>query len=103
MTDQLPISVVPGSNPPKFQWRQVVSTGNGKQIIEHEGCLPPTVEGALVSLIGLSRQLMMDNAGLRGQVDGLSDRVAKQSEQLSRTDRADVPPVQVSPVKKGKG
>lgn len=64
----LPIDVVPGTNPPIFRWNQLID----RQIIHHEGALPASVEVAVSRLISIAKQLLMDNAALHGQVDGLS-------------------------------
>lgn len=70
----LPISVVPNTNPPIFRWRQMVDTLVGRQWVEHEEALPPTVERALVTLIGITKQLLYDNAALQGRIDALSKK-----------------------------
>lgn len=48
----LPIEVVPNSRPPRFCWQQRVQTPAGTTTVQHEGQLPPTVEDAVVELIG---------------------------------------------------
>ena len=60
----LPIDIIPNTIPPKFRWRQVISTPIGKKTVEHEGQLPPSVEGAIVALIGITKQLAIENAEL---------------------------------------
>lgn len=80
----IPIDVVPDTNPPKFRWRQVVDSIAGIRVVDHEGTLPPTVEVAVVGLIDMAKELMGDNAILRGQVQGMSDRIGAQSELLSK-------------------
>lgn len=67
MDVRLPIDVVPNTAPPKFKWRQVVSTFDGAQEIEHEGTLPPSVETAVADLISLTKRLTVENARLRGK------------------------------------
>ncbi len=91
----LPITVVPGSNPPQFRWRQIVSTPVGNQVIDHESNMPPTIEGALVALISIAKQLMYDNAALQGEIKGHCDRIANQSDQLSKN-------AEKAPPKRGK-
>lgn len=81
---KLPIDVIPGSNPPRFRWRQTIDTPDGRRSVDHEAGLPPTVEVAVVRLIGIAKQLMMEVAALQGQVQGHCDRVAAQSEVITK-------------------
>lgn len=76
MDTRLPIDVVPGDRAPVFVWRQLVDTPNGRQVVDHRSALPPTVEVAVARLIAVAKQLMMDNAGLRGTIVGLNERIA---------------------------
>ena len=62
----MPIDVIAG-NPPKFRWRQTVSTPVGTRVVEHEGLIPPSLEGAVASLIGIAKQLAAENEALRGE------------------------------------
>lgn len=93
----LPIDIIPGTNPPKFRWRQTVSTPNGLRVVDHTGNLPPTVEGAVLLLITLARQWSFELADQKKETEGLhaqllaaTDRIAKQSELLSQ--RAEAQP-----------
>lgn len=86
---QLPINMVPNTDPPVFRWRHTVSTISGVTTQECEGQLPPSVEGAVKTLIGIAKQALMDNAGLRGQVQGMADRIASQSELLGKSAERD--------------
>lgn len=52
----LPIDIIENSNPPRFRWRQLVSTPSGYQTVEHEGGLPPSVEAAVTMLITMVKQ-----------------------------------------------
>lgn len=54
---RLPIEMVPGARPPKFRWRQVVSTPGGDRMVDHEGALPPSLEGAVATLIREAKYL----------------------------------------------
>ena len=94
----LPIDVIHGSNPPRFKWRQTIDTPAGSRTIDHDGCLPPTVENAVVLLLDLTKQVMRENAMLQGTVKAMSERVAAQSDILSR--KAEKP--EPAPAKKGK-
>ena len=86
----LPIDVVSGTDPPIFRWKQVVDTIDGKRVVEHESSLPCTVEMAVSRLVTIAKQLLMDNAALQGQVMGMADRIAAQSELLGkRAEKAD--------------
>ncbi len=64
----LPIDIVPQTNPPVFRWRQVVDTFSGCHAVEHMETLPPTIETALTALIVLTKQLLRDNASLRDHI-----------------------------------
>lgn len=92
----LPIEQIPNRTPPRFRWRQRVTTPNGSAVVEHEGSVPLTIEQALQSLIVLCKQqakhieeLQRDNEGLQGQLIAATDRIAAQSELLS--ERAEKP------------
>lgn len=74
---ELPITVVPGTNPPIFRWTQTTATPIGQRKVEHEGSLPATIETELVHLIGITKQLMFDNAALRGEIAGMQERAKK--------------------------
>lgn len=94
----LPIDIIPGTDPPRFEWRQIIDTPNSREVLPMEGMMPPSVEQPLVELIKLTKSLMRERAMLQGQVQGLCDRVAKQSDQLSKNaEKADAtaqpPPV----------
>ncbi len=65
---KLPIDVVPDTSPPKFRWRQVVSTPVGDRTVDYEGELPPSVEVAVALLVSIVKQLALDNADLREQI-----------------------------------
>lgn len=84
----LPIDVVAGSNPPRFIWNQLVETINGKQVVAHEGGLPPSVEVAVQRLIGVAKDLLRDNAALQGQVEGMTQRAAQSELSGKRADKA---------------
>lgn len=95
---KLPIDVVAGTDPPIFKWQQVVDTLTGRQVVDHEEALPATVEVAVARLISITKQVLMDNAGLQGQVKGHCDRIAAQSDLLSKRAEAQQP----TPHKRGK-
>ncbi len=68
----LPIDVINNSTPPRFRWRQVLETPIGTRILDHEGPLPPTVEMAVVGLIGIAKQLALDNEELKTRLSLLT-------------------------------
>ena len=63
----LPIDVIPSRlpAPPKFRWRQTVTTLNGTASIECTGPVIPSMEQALVDLIKIAKQLAMENDQLK--------------------------------------
>ena len=88
MDVRLPIDVVVGPNrTPHFKWTQAVDTPAGKRVVEHEGPLPPTVEVAVARLIAVAKQLLMDNAALKGTIMGLNERLAAQEAGTIQTKR----------------
>lgn len=85
----LPINTVPNTRPPRFKWRQMLTTPDGPRAVEGEGTLPPSIEGAVKELISMAKQLIAENADLRVVVESLAARVSAQSELLSK--RAEKP------------
>lgn len=63
----LPIDVVPSRlpEPPKFRWRQTVTTPNGIASVEMEGPVLPSMERALLDLIRIAKQLAVENEKLK--------------------------------------
>ena len=90
MEVRLPIDVVPGTDPPIFKWWQVVDTIAGRDVIKHEGMLPPTVEVAVERIISVAKQSLMENVSLKGQVAALQKQIEGQGKTV------------IQPVKKGK-
>ncbi len=73
----LPIDVIPNSNPPRFRWRQIVPTPAGTKSVEYNGAqLPPSVEGAVIQLIELAKQQYADNVELRKKLELLTPKAA---------------------------
>ena len=60
----LPIELVSNTDPPRFTWQQVVDG----RTIDHNGLFPPTVEGAVKKLIEMFKNLVTENAELRGKL-----------------------------------
>mgnify|MGYP001606994709 FL=1 len=99
---RLPIDVVPNTDPPIFKWRQLVDTPSGKQVVEHQQAIPATIEVAVSRMVAIVKQLLHDNAVLRGTVEGMAERIAAQSEFLGKKAEAPVSVTQAS-LKKGRG
>lgn len=81
---QLPIDVIPGTSPPKFRWRQKVSTFDGVRWIECDGPLPASVEDAIVVLIGLVKQQAQEIEGLKRHNDQLSKKAEGSQQQTGK-------------------
>ena len=95
----LPIDVIPLNNPPRFKWTQVVDTPIGPKIVEHEGMLSPSVEDAVVLLIGIAKRQAQEIKGLQRMNELHCERIAAQSDLLSKKAEIPVAP-QVSSLKK---
>jgi hypothetical protein len=71
MKMQLPIEQVESANGALlFKWRQRVTSPIGETWVEHTGPLPPTIEAAVSTLIGIAKQQAAENEELRRQVKG---------------------------------
>jgi hypothetical protein len=68
---QLPIEQVPHSNPPRFRWKYVADTPNGKMVVDQEGALPPSMEVAMQRMISITKQLLLENAALHGKIKAM--------------------------------
>ena len=80
----LSIDIVPNTNPPRFLWQQKVSTPIGDCVVKHEGMLLPTIEGAIAELIAIVKRQAREIKELKRINEGLTDRVAAQSELLTK-------------------
>ncbi len=65
---KLPIRYIPDSDPPMFQWEQVVEGYGGLELIEHEGKVPVKLEAALVALIILAKSQAKEIETLKGEL-----------------------------------
>ena len=92
---KLPIDLVAGTHPQRFVWSQTVDTLAGVNVVELEGMVSPSIEGALVELVGLAKKTLRENALLEGELQALKNRA-------SATLPASVPAQPVTS-KKGKG
>ncbi len=100
----LPIDVVPGTDPPRFRWKQAISTPVGDHVAHNEGPLPPPVERAVAALIALAKSLARRVEELRHANADLIDRVdAQQTELLQLGKKSESPAPLGSPSRKGKG
>lgn len=83
-TVTLPIDLIPNTSPPQFKWRQTVGTPIGDRTVDHEGTLPPSVEGAVLALIVLAKQQEQEIVGLRRRNEGAYEVIAEQSNRQDR-------------------
>lgn len=83
---QLPIDVIPNSNPPRFKWSQVVETINGRQVVECEGGLPSSVEKSVADLIAMTKTLKEENRQLQERLDE-ANRKANAAQTLNSNQR----------------
>lgn len=75
MMQQLPIDQVPNTNPPLFKWKYIAETPIGKQVVDQEGVLPPTLEVPMQRMISMVKQLLMENAALQGRIKAMENKV----------------------------
>ncbi len=73
---QLPIDIIPNCKPPRFKWKQVLTTPNGTRVVVYDGAVMLTLEGALVDLIELAKQQYADNVELRKKLELLTPKAA---------------------------
>lgn len=102
---KLPIEIVPNSKPQKFRWKQTIKAPGGNRIINHEGVLPVSVEQTIVQLIESCKlqisanrvlkceveKLKLEIEQLKKQVKGHVDRIAVQSEIITKKIEAPQP------------
>lgn len=102
---KLPIEHISLSRPPRFKWTTTIQMLGGIHSSSQEGCLPSGVDVAVVDLIDLCKALDQANLDQFDQIaklkqelvdlqklnEGLAERIAAQSELLSkRAERAEV-------------
>lgn len=84
----LPIDVVPNvtglRSRIKFRWKQKVDSVVGTRLQDCEGSLPVVVEDKVAELIALVKMQEQEIIGLRRQVEGHIERIAAQSELLTK-------------------
>ena len=103
----LPIDLIPGTRPPRFRWRQTVTTPAGDRVVNYEGVLPPAAEEAVAQLIALAKtQAKRLDEALR-LVAEMSEKMRQGSLQQELGQRTESPavsaPQPVSSSKKGRG
>ena len=88
----IPIDLISNSRPPRFRWRQTVTSPAGDRVITHEGTLPAAVEDAVAALIIIARRQAK-------RLEGALCQIAE----MSKTTPAEpvLPPVSLS--KKSRG
>ena len=86
---ELPIDVIPGPGPLRFRWEWTVDTVVGPRTQVCEGSLASPIEPAVVALIGIARAQAVEVERLKEQLIAAADRIAAQSELLSK--RAETP------------
>lgn len=101
----LPIDVVPDTNPPRFFWKQTVQSPIGPREVGYEGLLPPHVEGAVAALVVLAKQQAQEIATWKQTIEDMAAQLDAQKAELIET-----PPEHLLPPapkqflsKKGKG
>lgn len=82
---KLPIDIVPNSNPPLFKWQQTFDPTGVRRVVDCDGTLPVSVETAVKELILLAKQQQQEIIGLRKQIELHADRIAAQSQLLSKS------------------
>jgi hypothetical protein len=82
----LPIDVIPGTHPQRFKWQQRATTPIGDRVMDCEGPLPPSVEGAVVALINLAKRQAEHVVKLQEQCDE-ANRRANAAETLNSNQR----------------
>lgn len=84
---RLPIDVVLGTDPPRFQWQQTVNTMYETVTQDCEGRLPPSVECAVADLIYIAKQLSVENAALKKRLEGALEVVSAQGKREDQRQR----------------
>jgi len=79
---KLPIELIPGTNPPRFRWQQLVDTPVGRKLVESEGVLPPSIEDAVVALVKMVEHLAAENTKLKQGISLQEKQVA-----MKKTDK----------------
>jgi len=72
---RLPIDVIDSDapGPPRFKWERMVETPLGRRVVACDGCLPATIENAVLELIRRYKQLQARVLELEGNVSKKPD------------------------------
>lgn len=100
----LPINLIPNTQPPRFRWKQVVSTPSGNHTVDHEGTLPAPVESAVMDLIRVARRQELEIEKLQNTIREMDTRITemtRQQHEINVPVEPAAPPVSSS--RKGKG
>lgn len=89
----LPIEIIPNTNPPQFKWKQVVNTINGTAEQECSGLLPPSIDNVVKQLLFICKSTIKDNIQLQKQVLQLQDQLQQlqQSQQSQQPKQSPTP------------
>jgi hypothetical protein len=85
--NELPIDVVPGTNPPRFTWKQTVNAIDGKRVIDNNGMLAAGVDFAVQRLINMHKVNVVECDRLRKENAELRGKMMEQSNLLHKEDK----------------
>ena len=94
----LPIDIIQ-EKPRRFRWKQTTDAYGGKRVVDYEGTLPPSVDEKVAELIALAKQQAADIETLKRINQEFADRIAAQSELLTKHAEATPQPM---PAPKGR-
>lgn len=80
---ELPIDIVPGTEPPKFKWRMKVDTIAGVHTQVIEGRLQAGMDIAVAELIALTKRQDKEISTLKARLECASEVVAEQNKRSS--------------------
>lgn len=90
MSTSLPIDKIDGTSPPRFKWKQTVSTPVGRTVVEHSGMVHMTLEEALINLIILAKQQGKQIKELQQTINTFTTAsAAKRAEKLEELEKAE--------------
>lgn len=84
---KLPIEPILGSRPQKFKWKQRIDN----RIIECEGVLPASVEGAITELIALAKYTSAHLADLKKDKESLQELLVQAQERIVALEAQQIP------------
>jgi hypothetical protein len=79
---ELPIDLIPDTNPPRFRWWQTSrNPANGEGVLQKcEGLLPPAIESAVAELIGVAKQLQRDLGTAAARIEAQAELLGKRAQ-----------------------